>query len=51
MQAVEPRIKADIMGILTVESAVAARTSFGGTAPVEVKARIADARSRFAVER
>jgi argininosuccinate lyase len=51
MQAVEPRIKADIMGILTVESAVAARTSFGGTAPVEVKARIADARSRFSIKR
>jgi argininosuccinate lyase len=51
MQAVEPRIKADIMGILTVESAVATRTSFGGTAPVEVKARIADARSRFVIKR
>ncbi|MBT6414832.1 argininosuccinate lyase [Candidatus Puniceispirillum sp.] len=50
MQTVEPRIKADIMGILTVESAVAARTSFGGTAPTELKARIADARSRFNIK-
>jgi argininosuccinate lyase len=47
MQEIEPRIKPDILGILTVQSAAAARTSFGGTAPDEVRARIADAKKRF----
>ncbi len=36
MQAVEPRITADVFGVLTVEASVASRTSFGGTAPVNV---------------
>ena len=47
MQAIEPRIRPDIIGLLTVASAAAARTSFGGTAPDEVRARISDARQRF----
>ncbi len=47
LQSVEPRIGDNIIGILSVDSAVAARRSFGGTAPDEVKARIADARKRF----
>jgi argininosuccinate lyase len=50
LQAIEPRIKADIIGLLSVASAAAARTSFGGTAPDEVRARIADARQRFAIQ-
>jgi argininosuccinate lyase len=49
MQAIEPRIKPDITGLLTVTSAAAARTSFGGTAPDEVRARIRDARQRFGI--
>jgi argininosuccinate lyase len=47
LQAIEPRIKANIIGQLSVASAVAARNSFGGTAPEEVHARIADAKLRF----
>ena len=47
LQAIEPRIKPDIIGQLSVEHAVATRTSFGGTAPDEVRARIADAKQRF----
>ena len=47
LQAIEPRIKPDIIGQLSVASAVAARTSFGGTAPDEVRARIVDAKQRF----
>ena len=50
LQAIEPRIKPDIIGLLSVASAAAARTSFGGTAPDEVRARIADARQRFAIQ-
>ena len=47
LQAIEPRIKPNIIGQLSVASAVGARTSFGGTAPDEVRARIADAKQRF----
>ena len=50
LQAIEPRIRPDIIGLLSVANAAAARTSFGGTAPDEVRARIADARQRFAIQ-
>jgi len=36
MQAVEPRITAGVLSVLTVEASVASRTSFGGTAPANV---------------
>ena len=36
MQAVEPRITADVFSVLTVEASVASRTSSGGTAPANV---------------
>jgi argininosuccinate lyase len=37
VQSVEPRITADVFATLTVEASVASRTSFGGTAPANVK--------------
>ncbi len=37
MQAIEPRITADVFGVLSAEASVASRTSFGGTAPTNVK--------------
>jgi argininosuccinate lyase len=37
MQAIEPRITADIAAALTVEASVASRLSFGGTAPQNVR--------------
>ena len=37
MQAIEPRITADVAGALTVEASVASRVSLGGTAPDNVK--------------
>jgi argininosuccinate lyase len=37
MQKVEPRITKDVYKVLTVESSVASRVSFGGTAPRNVK--------------
>jgi len=37
MQSVESRITRDIYKVLTVEASVASRTSFGGTAPANVK--------------
>ena len=47
MQSVEPRITADVLEVLSCEAAVAMRRSFGGTAPDEVRARIAEARRRY----
>ena len=37
MQKVEPRVTADVFSALTVDASVAARTSFGGTAPDNVR--------------
>jgi argininosuccinate lyase len=36
MQAIEPKITGDVLGVLSVESSVKSRTSFGGTAPKNV---------------
>ncbi|MEO1611815.1 MAG: argininosuccinate lyase [Pseudomonadota bacterium] len=41
MRSVEPRITDDVFSVLTVEASVASRTSYGGTAPDNVKAQIA----------
>jgi len=37
MHSVEPRITKDVYKVLTVENSVASRSSFGGTAPANVK--------------
>jgi argininosuccinate lyase len=47
MRAIEPAITKDVYRVLTVEASVAARTSFGGTAPRNVKRAVAAARQRF----
>ena len=47
MQKVEPRITDAVFGILTVEASVASRTSFGGTAPDNVKREAAAWRARL----
>jgi len=47
MQAIEPRITADVYNILSVEASVASRHSHGGTAPDQVRSAIAAARGRF----
>ena len=39
MQAIEPRITKEVFGVLSVERSVASRTSFGGTAPKNVRAQ------------
>jgi argininosuccinate lyase len=39
MQAIEPRITADALRVLSVETSVKSRTSFGGTAPKNVLAQ------------
>jgi argininosuccinate lyase len=47
MRAVDKRISEDVFEVLTIESAVAARASFGGTAPDMVRKAVAAARKRF----
>jgi argininosuccinate lyase len=47
MQAVDGRITQDVFGVLTVDKAAASRTSFGGTAPDNVRAAARAARERF----
>ncbi len=47
MQSVEPRITQDVFGVLSVEASAASRTSFGGTAPANVRAQVSAARTRF----
>ncbi|MBO23519.1 MAG: argininosuccinate lyase [Rhodospirillaceae bacterium] len=47
MQGVDERISAEVFDVLTVEASVASRTSFGGTAPDNVRAAVAAARSLF----
>ena len=49
MQAVEPRITAEVFEFLSVDKSVASRTSYGGTAPAQVRAQIA--RWRAALQR
>ncbi len=39
MQGVEPRITDDVFGVLGVERSVKSRTSYGGTAPANVRAQ------------
>jgi argininosuccinate lyase len=46
LQAIHPDITGDVFGVLTVEASVASRTSFGGTAPSEVRRQIAWWRNR-----
>jgi argininosuccinate lyase len=41
LQAVDPRLGEEMLGCLTPEAAVAARTGYGGTAPVRVAEQIA----------
>ncbi len=37
MQAIEPRIEEDVYSVLAVERSVRSRTSYGGTAPANVR--------------
>jgi argininosuccinate lyase len=47
MQAVEPGIHDEVFSVLGVDNSVASRTSFGGTAPENVRRAVAAARERF----
>ncbi len=45
LQAINARIDERVFDVLTVDASVASRTSFGGTAPSQVRARIAEAKA------
>ena len=47
MKAVDKRIGEDVFKVFGAKSAVASRTSFGGTAPANVKKSVVAARKRF----
>jgi argininosuccinate lyase len=47
MQAIEPGITKGVYRVLTVEASVAARKSFGGTAPANVSRAVKHARKRY----
>ena len=47
MQAIDTRITDSVFDVLSVEASVASRTSFGGTAPANVRAAVTSARARF----
>jgi argininosuccinate lyase len=48
LQAIDARIDGSVYDVLSVESSVASRTSFGGTAPDQVRARIAAMKAELA---
>ena len=41
LQALEPRITAGVFDVLTPQASAASRTSYGGTAPEQVRAQVA----------
>jgi argininosuccinate lyase len=49
MRKIEPGINKHVYGVLSVENSVASRTSFGGTAPANVKKAIKEAHQRWGV--
>ena len=49
LQAINPAINDSVYSVLTVDASVASRMSHGGTAPAQVRARIADAKALLGV--
>jgi argininosuccinate lyase len=50
LQAIDSRIDERVFASLSVEASVAARASYGGTAPQQVRARVAEARLALGLE-
>ncbi|WP_179407426.1 argininosuccinate lyase [Novosphingobium marinum] len=50
LQGIDRRIDDDVYSALSVEASVAARCSHGGTAPDEVRKRVAEARAELGIE-
>ena len=50
LQAIDARIDSRVFAALSVDASVASRDSYGGTAPQQVKARVAEARLALGLE-
>ncbi len=50
LQAIDARIDERVFAALSVDASVASRSSYGGTAPEQVKARVAEARVALGLE-
>ena len=50
LQAIDPRIDERVFAALSVDASVASRASYGGTAPEQVRARVAEARIALGME-
>ena len=50
LEAIDSRIDARVFAALSIDASVAARTSHGGTAPAEVRKRVAEARAALGLE-
>ena len=50
LTAIDPRIDERVFAALSVDASVASRTSYGGTAPEQVKAQVAEARHALGLE-
>ncbi|MCC6924520.1 argininosuccinate lyase [Novosphingobium sp.] len=50
LQAIDPRIDERVFAALSVDASVASRASYGGTAPEQVRARVAEARTALGLE-
>ncbi|MFU7527781.1 argininosuccinate lyase [Qipengyuania sp. ASV99] len=48
LQAIDPRIDERVFGALSIDASVASRASYGGTAPDQVRQRVAEAREQLA---
>ncbi|NCN86117.1 MAG: argininosuccinate lyase [Sphingomonadales bacterium] len=49
-QAIDSRIDSDVFSVLSVEASVASRSSYGGTAPDQVRVQIAKAKTALGLE-
>jgi len=49
-QAIDERITAGVFDVLSVDASVASRSSYGGTAPVQVREQIAKAKEALGFE-
>lgn len=49
-QAIDSRIDADVFSVLSVDASVASRSSYGGTAPDQVRVQIAKAKKALGLE-
>jgi len=47
LQSVESQLTSAVQTVLSIDHAVAARTSYGGTAPDQVRASITEAKAQF----